>query len=33
MIGSIFQNFFGDAVGIIALLAIGICIVLRVLGR
>lgn len=33
MIGTIFQNFFGDAVGIIALLAIGICIVLRVLGR
>lgn len=33
MIGSIFQNFFGDAVGIIALLAIGVCIVLRVLGR
>lgn len=33
MIGSIFQNLFGDAVGIIALLAIGICIVLRVLGR
>ena len=33
MIGTIFQKFFGDAVGIIALLAIGICIVLRVLGR
>lgn len=33
MIGTIFQNFFGEAVGIIALLAIGICIVLRVLGR
>ena len=33
MIGTIFQNFFGDAVGIIALLAIGICIILRVLGR
>lgn len=33
MIGNIFQNFFGDGVGIIALLAIGICVVLRVLGR
>lgn len=33
MIGNIFQNFFGDAVGVVALLAIGICIVLRVLGR
>lgn len=33
MIGTIFQNFFGEAVRIIALLAIGICIVLRVLGR
>ena len=33
MIGNIFQNFFGEAVGIIALLAIGICVVLRLLGR
>ena len=33
MIGNIFQNFFGEAVGVVALLAIGICIVLRVLGR
>lgn len=33
MIGNVFQNFFGEAVGIIALLAIGVCVVLRVLGR
>lgn len=33
MIGNVFSSFFGDAIGIIALLAIGICIVLRVLGR
>lgn len=33
MIGSIFQNFFGEAVGVVALLAIGICVVLRLVGR
>ena len=33
LIGNIFQNFFGDAVGVVALLAIGICVVLRLVGR
>ena len=33
LIGNIFQNFFGEAVGVVALLAIGICVVLRLVGR
>lgn len=33
MIGSVFQSFFGEAVGIVAVLAIGICVVLRLVGR
>ena len=33
MIGSVFQNFFGEGVAIVAMLAIGICVVLRLVGR
>lgn len=33
LIGSVFQNFFGESVAILAMLAIGICVVLRLVGR